>query len=72
MSTKKVYVQIVDSNGTYQFGMISEPIKSGLEVNNALIHFIGQPSEIEFTLNTYEFKSGVIKGTTKKFTAIII
>jgi len=37
---KKVYVQIVDSlTGISQNGMIEEPVKENLEVENALKHF---------------------------------
>ena len=37
---KKVYVQIVDSlTGISQTGMIEEPVKENLEVENAIKHF---------------------------------
>lgn len=36
----KVYVLVVDTRtGIYQSGMIDEPVKEGLEIDNALKHF---------------------------------
>jgi hypothetical protein len=72
---KKVFVQIVDTKtGSYQFEMIQEPVKNGLEVLNALKHF--GIDKIDWTTSEikelWEAKFGIVEGTTKVISVIII
>ena len=72
---KKVFIQIVDTKtGGYQFEMIQEPVKNGMEMLNALKYF--GISNVNWT-NTnandlWEAKVGIIEGTNKIITIIII
>ena len=72
---KKVFVQLVDTKtGGYQFEMIQEPVSSGFEVLNALKHF--GIDNIDWTITDadrmWESKFGVVRGTTKVVSVIII
>lgn len=65
----KVFVQIIDTKtGIYQTGMIEEPVKSGLEIDNALKHFGVINGEVSWFYNKegdFNIKNGEISGTTK-------
>ena len=71
----KVYTTIVDTNsGQYQFGMIDEPVKEGLEILNAIKHFgindvfwINKSEEDNFS-----FRIGVVTETTKVVSVICV
>ena len=72
---KRVFVQIVDiKTGGYQFEMIQEPVKSGSEVLNALKHFgIDDVNWTNTNANDlWEAKFGIVEGTNKIVTIIII
>ena len=72
---KKIFVQIVDTKtGGYQFEMIQEPVKNGMEVLNALKYFgIGDVNWTNTNANDlWEAKFGIIEGTNKIITIIII
>ena len=71
----KVFVQVVNTKtGGYQHEMIDEPVESGFEVLNALRHF-GIDNVDWKMINTeelWEAKFGIIEGTNKIVTVIII
>ena len=74
----KVFVQVIDEKtGIYSGGMIDEPVKSGLEIDNAITHFGILPSEVEW-LSSYSTNSqiknkyGKVTGTTKIVSVITI
>jgi hypothetical protein len=72
---RRVFVQIVDTKtGGYQFEMIQEPVKNGMEVLNALKHFgIGDVNWTNTNANDlWETKFGIVEGTSKIITLIII
>lgn len=79
MNTKmnKVHVQIIDTkSGISQTGKIEEPVKSGLEINNALAHFGVNYGEVEWLFTQkevdYEMKCGKISGTTKVVNIVML
>lgn len=70
----KVFVQIVDTkSGIFQTGMIEEPVQKGMEVLNAINHFIKvNNSDIEWEYSTPTFRCGRVKETTKVISIICI
>lgn len=70
----KVFVQIVDTQSSIsQTGMIEEPIQKGLEVINAINHFIKvNNADIEWEYSTPTFKCGRVKETTKVVNIICV
>jgi hypothetical protein len=70
----KVFVQIVDTKSSIsQTGMIEEPVQKGMEVLNAINHFIKvNNSDIEWEYNTPTFGCGRVKETTKVISIICI
>ena len=74
----KVYVMIVDTlTGLSQNGMIEEPVKEGLEIQNALRHFGVESGYVKWS-NTSDLgvgsiiKSGVLEGTNKVISVVVI
>lgn len=62
----KINVQIVDKKtGIYQYGTIDEPVKNGLEIENALAYFGIQYGNIDWEFTNDTFKCGNIQGTSK-------
>lgn len=63
--------------GIYSGGIIDEPVKSGFEIDNSIIHFGVIPSEVEW-LSSYSVNSqiknkyGKVTGTTKVVSIITI
>ena len=70
----KVFVQIVDTQSSVsQTGMIEEPIQKGMEVLNAINHFIKvNNADIEWEYSTPTFRCGRVKETTKVVSVICI
>ena len=63
----KVYVQIVDkSTGIYQTGGIEEPVASGKEIENALLHFGVSYGSVIWENPNY----GKVDGTSKELTIL--
>lgn len=73
---KKVYVQVIDTKSEItQSGIIEEPVKKGLEIQNALLHFGVSIKDVEWIFDyTKEFnaKFGKVVGTTKVITIVNI
>ena len=78
---KKVYVQIVNTlTGISQNGMIEEPVKENLEVENALKHFGVIYGEVtwnsNFTnvniANNPRLLSGYVEGTGKIVNVVVL
>jgi hypothetical protein len=72
---KRIFVQVVNTmTGGYQFEMIQEPVKNGIEVLNALKHL--GVDDVNWTSTNandlWEAKFGTIEGTGKVITVIII
>ena len=64
MSTKKIYVQIVDTlKGIQQTGSIEEPVVKGAEIQNALKHFGINYGEVDWDFSDNVRKSGKVSGT---------
>ena len=73
----KTYVQIVDSRtGIYQTGMIDEPIKKGLEIENAISHFGVSYGHVSWTSKHEDDRLvccfGEINDTSKILTVILL
>lgn len=70
----KVFVQIVDTQlGISQTGMIEEPIQKGLEIINAINHFIKvNNADIEWEYSTPTFRCGRVRETTKVISIVCI
>lgn len=69
----KVFIQVVDTKtGIYQCGMIDEPVKKGLEVQNALGHFGVDYSNIEWGFKSDLSMIGKVRDTTKIISIIKI
>lgn len=74
----KVYVMIVDTlTGLSQNGMIEEPIKEGLEIQNALRHFGVESGLVKWFCHnqidsTNICKMGIVEGTNKIVSIVTI
>jgi hypothetical protein len=74
----KVYVMVVDTlTGLSQNGMIEEPIKEGLEIQNALRHFGVESSLVKWFCHnqidtTNLCKMGIVEGTNKTVSIVTI
>ena len=67
---KNVYIQVIDtSNGISQSGKIEEPVKEGVEVKNALMHFGIEYGHVKwlftYTSSYYTTMTGEVEDTTK-------
>lgn len=73
MNMKKVFIQVIDKNtGVYQFGEIQEPVIKNKEVENALLHFGINYASVEWKASYNNSKIGIVEGTTKIVTFIMI
>ena len=73
----KIFIQVIDSRtGIYQTGMINEPVQKGFEIANALAHFGANINEIKWISEhideNFKTKTGVIEGTTKIISIVIV
>ncbi len=69
----KIYVQVVDTNtGIYNTGMIEESVCKGAEIDNALRCFGVMYGEVEWVTKTSMFASGIVAGTSKVVSIIIV
>lgn len=69
----KVYVIIVDKNsGTYQSGMIDEPVIERKVIENALAHFGLIPESIIFTHKGDHSFTGYSDGTSWIFSGCVV
>lgn len=78
---KRVYVQIVDSlTGISQTGMIEEPVKENLEIENAIKHFGIIYGEVawnsnfinEDVANNPKLLTGYVEGANKVINVIVL
>lgn len=78
---KKVYVQIVDTlTGISQTGMIEEPVKESLEIENAIKHFGVIYGEVSWNsnfvnidvINNPRLLTGYVEGAHKVLNVIIL
>lgn len=74
----KVYVLVINTlSGISQYGKIEEPVKKGLEIQNALIHFginnalVKWFSETQLETDVI-IKSGMVDGTNKIVSIVAI
>lgn len=73
----KTFVQIIDVNtGVYQTGMIDEPVKKGLEIENAIGHFGISYLDVNWLSENedkkYINRFGQVEGTSKIVTVILL
>lgn len=71
----KVYIQTVDTlTGIHQSGLINEPVQTGKEVENALLHFTSDNIDwlMEGSNNTITYKIGLVRNTQKYVQIICI
>lgn len=78
---KKVYVQIVDTlTGISQTGMIEEPVKENLEIENAIKHFGIIYGEVTWNsnfinvdvANNPKLLTGYVEGANKIVNVIVL
>ena len=69
----KIYVQVVDKlTNLSQYGMIEEPVQSGLEIQNALLHFGVDYNSVDWvSLEFPGVKIGKVRDTKKIVTVIL-
>lgn len=74
----KVYVSVINTlSGISQYGKIEEPVKKGLEIQNALMHFGINNALVKWFSETQPetnaiIKSGMVDGTNKIVSIVAI